>query len=239
VTMTVGRPHFGSTSPPDHLLLDLFHTPIVEPYAISEPLSTAGRLNMNYQILPFTAITRSSALHAVFSSQRIAALNPATHGLRHKLNDGLMNADTTEHRRRINIPETLRQFEQRFDSGDLFRSASEICTLFLIPVGGQTLENITTWWAQHRLTGDNLREQPYAYMYPLLTTKSNTYTVHVRAQTLARGTNNVTGEYRGSTTIERFIDPADERIGTEIDPDTQSLEPLYRYRIIENKRFAP
>lgn len=60
-----------------------------------------------------------------------------------------------------------------------------------------------------------------------------------RTQALARGTGNVTGEYRGSITIERFIDPADARLGGEIDPDTQSLEPLYRFRVIENKRFAP
>jgi hypothetical protein len=31
--------------------------PVVEPYAISEPLSVAGRVNLNYQIVPFTNIT--------------------------------------------------------------------------------------------------------------------------------------------------------------------------------------
>ena len=34
--------------------LDLFNMPVAESYPISEPLSTAGRVNMNYQIVPFT-----------------------------------------------------------------------------------------------------------------------------------------------------------------------------------------
>ncbi len=34
--------------------------PVVEPYPISEPLSTAGRINMNYQIVPFTYINRDN-----------------------------------------------------------------------------------------------------------------------------------------------------------------------------------
>ncbi len=34
--------------PPDHALLDFFTMPIVQPYAISEPFSTAGKVNMNY-----------------------------------------------------------------------------------------------------------------------------------------------------------------------------------------------
>ncbi len=38
-------------------MMDLFNMPTVEPYAISEPFSTAGKVNMNYQILPYTYIT--------------------------------------------------------------------------------------------------------------------------------------------------------------------------------------
>jgi hypothetical protein len=34
-------------------MLDLFHVPVVEPYAISEPFSTAGKVNLNYVIAPF------------------------------------------------------------------------------------------------------------------------------------------------------------------------------------------
>ncbi len=47
----------------DYLLLDLFSMPVVEPYPISEPLSTAGRINMNYQIVPSptSIVIRASA----------------------------------------------------------------------------------------------------------------------------------------------------------------------------------
>jgi hypothetical protein len=42
--------HKGMSAPRDHLLLDLFWMPVAEPYAISEPFSTAGKVNLNYQI---------------------------------------------------------------------------------------------------------------------------------------------------------------------------------------------
>ena len=234
-----GGRHYGATDPPDYLLADLFNMPVVEPYAISEPLSTAGRINMNYRILPFTGIERSTALHAVFSGQRVGAIPNSASEI---LNLDTSQANNTRIHHQIDTSETLRQFTGRFDAGDLFRSAAEICSLFLVPQG-QSLAGIRPWWAAHRMTGDNLRERPYATIYPLLTTKSNSYTVHIRAQALAEGKNVVTGEYRGSTTIERYVDPADARIGggepDGIDPDTQSLEPLYRFRVVDTKRFAP
>ncbi|MEJ0001459.1 MAG: hypothetical protein WDO13_21420 [Verrucomicrobiota bacterium] len=34
---------------------------MVDPYAISTTLATAGKVNMNYQIVPFTYLTRASA----------------------------------------------------------------------------------------------------------------------------------------------------------------------------------
>ena len=63
---------------PDHALLDLFWMPIVDPYPISEPFATAGKVNLNYQIAPFTYITRKTALRAVLQSVKITALNPST-----------------------------------------------------------------------------------------------------------------------------------------------------------------
>ena len=45
--------HPGARFPEDHLLLDLFHLPIIEPYAISEPFSTAGKINLNYIMAPY------------------------------------------------------------------------------------------------------------------------------------------------------------------------------------------
>ena len=233
-----GPRHFGATAPHDALLADLFNMPVVEPYAISEPLSTAGRINMNYQILPFTGIHRATALHAVFSGQKIGAI-PNSANTTYK--DSASQNTPTRIYHDIDPAETLRQFQNRFDADDLFRSAAEICSIFFIPKG-ETYSGIRTWWKDYRLTGDNVREKVYATTYPLLTTKSNTYTVHVIAQSLVRGTNKVTGEYRGSTTIERYIDPADARLGKgegQTNPDTHSLEPLYRFRVVENKRFAP
>jgi hypothetical protein len=106
----------------------------------------------------------------------------------------------------------------------------------------------------HSITGDNLREKPYGDLYPRLTTKSNTYTVHMRVQTLRKkpGPNHavwdevsdqVTSEYRGSSTIERYIDPHDPRFDGNhpdyIDVDKKSLEPAYRFRVVNSKRFQP
>src|SRR5262249_34788799 len=123
-------------------------------------------------------------------------------------------------------------------STDIFRSPSEICNLYLIPndtvynsfygytnAPGYSLTGSTmrAYWGDHALTGDNSRERPYADIYPRLTTKSNTYTVHFRVQVLKqvpRGDSNqwsqwdesrdvVLSEYRGSQTIERYVDPSD------------------------------
>ena len=55
----------GYEDPKDHYLLDLFWMPVVEPYAISEPFSTAGKINLNYQILPFTNIKRATGIHSL------------------------------------------------------------------------------------------------------------------------------------------------------------------------------
>ena len=53
--------HPGGENPPDHLFLDLFWMQVVEPYAISEPFSTAGKVNLNYQMLPFRNIRRAKS----------------------------------------------------------------------------------------------------------------------------------------------------------------------------------
>ncbi len=64
----------------DHLLLDLFWMPVVEPYGISEPLATSGKINLNSQIMPFTYITRTTGLRAVLKSVMLTALNPSAGG---------------------------------------------------------------------------------------------------------------------------------------------------------------
>jgi hypothetical protein len=117
------------------------------------------------------------------------------------------------------------------------------------------------FWSNHSGTGDNTRERPYSNLYAKLTTRSNTFRVHVRAQTIkkaVRGPNVasfnpaedlVTGEFRGSFLLERYVDLADlQEAGTKADftsgnPLDETAHPpldsYYRYRVLESKRFAP
>lgn len=267
------HPGFGSpssgppyTTPPDHAFLDLFQMPIVEPYAISEPFSTDGRINMNYQIAPFTYLTRNTGIRAVLKSTRMMAI-PTSAGLNYKMtgSNGSGESAPDDARYEINADKTLTGFEQRFSSGDIFRSASEICNLFLVPgtrvdgvapSGNPDYSSMDTWWNNYQLTGDNVREGPYGFLYPRLTTKSNTYTVHVKTQSLQKNPNTavdefdeefdqVTGELRGSYVVERYLDPNSDTLvkadgktpGSETDPD--SMVGPYKYRIVSSKRFTP
>jgi len=281
--------HPGEYNPKDHLLLDMFFMPVVEPYAISEPLSVAGRVNMNYQIMPFTHITRATGMHAVMKGEFITAV-PIEHVTKAKAfkrsSDGSVwdnfwdeRTDAMYWHRPIDVSETLRQFDERFENNSgvntsargLFRTASQICELYLIPetqMGTLTVNptkpmgsaairktQMDSFWEKHRITGDNVRERPYSNLYSRLTTRSNTFRVHVRAQVLrkARSTapttfdplkDAVLSEYRGSTLIERYIDPNNS---TTIPDYAQSSSPLsqiplesfYRFRALETKRFSP
>jgi len=256
------------TTPPDFAFLDFFTMPVVEPYAISEPFSTAGKINMNYQIVPFAYLKRNTGIRAVLKSAKMMAI-PTVDGRNYKSGatvDFTLTMPPT-YRYEINPSEqagTLAGFEERFNKGDIFRSASEICGIFLVPgnkidgtavSGNPTYTTMESWWNTYKLTGDNLRENPYGHIYPRLTTKSNTYTVHVQTQSLKKivgtaadafveGTDQVTGEYRGSFVIERYLDPntdglvkADGSPGSETDPD--SMVGPYKFRILSSKRFAP
>lgn len=244
--------HPGWEAPRDHLIMDLFWMPVAEPYAISEPFSTAGKINMNYEILPFTYINRATGMHAVLQGEKVTAI-PNNRAMFYRLTSNSVNF-----RLEIDIAETLSQFTRRFSEGDVFRSATEICDLWIVPQN-QTVAGMPAFWENHRLTGDNHRERIYTTLYPRLTTKSNTYTVHMQAQTLsmppglppgqwdeARG--RVTGEYRGSATIERHVDP-NERHGDPGEPPIPDyaanpsapppLEEFYRWRTLSQTRFAP
>jgi hypothetical protein len=171
----------------------------------------------------------------------------------------------------IHAGETLKQFQNRFDQGDIFRSASEICSMFLYPAKqpatptdvktalvtdsvGSTA-NIKGWWYDGKggerksLTGDNMRERPYALLYPLLTTKSNTYTVHFRAQVLKKipGTDVaqwvenkdvVASEFRGSSLIERYIDPSDPNLPDFATTPNATLDNYYKFRVVSTKKFT-
>ncbi|MDD5200062.1 MAG: Verru_Chthon cassette protein A [Terrimicrobiaceae bacterium] len=273
--------HKGMTSPRDHLLLDLFWMPVAEPYAISEPFSTAGKINLNYQIMPYTYITRSTALRAVLATEKIAQVNGGQ-GVAYKVNydlqagqggpsaNGGQSAMSVNARFPINLNATLAQFDDKFNgtnnSGvnssttpDLFRSASQICETYLVPRGTYTSASqfandwyITGTGGRFALVGDNVRERPYTDIYGRVTTKSNTFQVHYRVQSLQKRTNStqgtwdetkdiVTGEKRGAVIIERYLDP-NATITT--DPAatpalTNSLEGNYKFRIVNSTNFHP
>ncbi|MFZ4594257.1 MAG: Verru_Chthon cassette protein A, partial [Verrucomicrobiaceae bacterium] len=229
--------HFGFKAPRDHLLLDLFWMPVVEPYAISEPSSTAGKINMNYRMMPFAHITRATGLHAAMRSVRVTAMPAAMAWASNAAPSGASEAqkeycykafnvadnlkfDTNYH---INMAETLQGFAARFDAGDVFRSASEICDLYIVPQPipghsyinnnnrtnkplakpGQSpkLNDMTAWWSGDpldpddgmKLTGDNTRESPYNQLYPRLTTRSNVFQVHYRVQVLQKARSTAAG----------------------------------------------
>ena len=101
------------------------------------------------------------------------------------------------------------------------------------------------------------RERPYANLLGRLTTKSKTFTVHDRVQTLKKplGGNAgvwdetrdvVPGELRGSETIERFINPNETAIPDyaaifSSDPAARpdDLGKFYKWRTTNSRRFAP
>lgn len=237
--------HRGFVSPPDYLWMDLFTMPIVEPYAISEPFSTAGKINMNYQIVPFTYVTRSTGLRAVLAANRVSAVN-------------LTSATaSTMTRHPIHLNETLKQFQAKFDSNQIFKSASEICSMWLYPANTTTpttalatdtagsSSGITAWWytiGDKSGTGDNLREQPYTALYQNLTTQANTYTVHVYVQALDQAPTGkliVTGEYRGSYALERFLDPKDPRLPNFMNATGPNAMGYYQFRVNNTTQFLP
>ena len=248
----------GAAKIQDHLLLDFFWMPVVEPYAISDRFSTAGKINMNFQILPFTYLERSTGIYALLNSEKIGAIPNSKISSYKPASISGTNATLISSNPSFRLPidteETLRQFRTKFSQGEVFRSASEICDIHIVPQG-ETASSMTTFWQSHALTGENLREKIYTTLYPRLTTKSNTYTVHFRAQALRKlpgstvgtwteGKDQVLGEYRGSTTIERFIDANNTAIPdyaanpSQI-PSLDSLDKFYRWRVIENRQFAP
>jgi uncharacterized protein (TIGR02600 family) len=251
------HPGFGnpSASPPvapDHLVLDNFWMPVVEPYAISTRMATGGKINLNDQIAPFSYLHRNTALRALLVDLRIPAI-PVAMASAYKSS----GTPLTSIWNAVDENATVAQIENKFatNSVDAYLSESEICTVPLVPLG-QASDNVAdtqaaldSFWngfaAAGGLTGDNLRELPYAQLYGRLTTRSNSYTVHVRVQVLQKlphdpnqnvwneGTDLVLGDWRGSYEIERYLDPAAvaPAPGTPLGP--------YKFRIVSARRFAP
>lgn len=248
--------HPGSEPPPDFLLLDLFNMPVVEPYAVSEPFSTAGKINLNQRLIPFSHITRETGLHAALKNLEFTAIphvqvpgstntNPAQ-----SYRSGA--AVVTNTIQRVDVERTLEEIARVLDpngntGAGAFRSATEICRIPLIPqgLGAQTIQQ---FWQNRQLTGDNTRETPYHYLYPLLTTQSNTYQIHYRVQTLqalrTKANFNpaedflVTGEQRGSYVLERYLDANDPQFAGGM-TDRTPLGPFYQFRVLRHNRLTP
>jgi len=258
-----GRSHpgashlLGGIAPADHYIMDLFWMPIIDPRPMSMGFATEGKINMNYQILPFRHINRATGMHAVLKGEFVTAYsqedtrnngsptnqNPVIYKTVKDgstfPNQGWSEADGKIWYRHINIDESLRQFEERFefqtdnpDLGGLFRTASQICELHMIPDGSPRnaeppLRNIRgetqrknlmgQFWASNRLTGDNTRERLYANLYQKVTTRSNAFRVYFKAQSLVKARSlapnevnttkdSVSGEYQGSALIQRYLD---------------------------------
>ncbi|MDB6137136.1 MAG: Verru Chthon cassette protein, partial [Verrucomicrobiaceae bacterium] len=139
----VGAPSWSAgaaghgVAPADHYFMDLFFMPIVEPYAITDSYSTAGKINLNYQIVPFTYIRRATAVYAAMKGEMITAYSSVDTDPRKAA--GLPPSDTntviykkikdinpippdlwnenTDHvywHREINVDETVRQLDERF-----------------------------------------------------------------------------------------------------------------------------
>jgi hypothetical protein len=247
-------------NPPDHLWLDLFWMPVVEPYSISDAFSTAGKVNMNYRMANFPHIRRATALHGVFGDEQLLAV-PTGEAGRYKSSSLDVNAQIVAaggYRKRLDREETLKQFDERFAGGDLFRSASEICDIHLVPEGQTVAAMEGGFWGLHRLTGENARERAYTNLHTRLTTRSNTFRVHVIAQSLqkSRGSDpggfdpavdRVAATWRGSTVLERFIDPVHDPAAPIPDyatrdlkllngPSLKTLDFYYQWRVLEEER---
>jgi uncharacterized protein (TIGR02600 family) len=152
--------HPGAANPPDHLWTDLFWMPVVEPYAISEPFSTAGKINMNYAIAPFNYITRKTGMAALLRAEKIPAIATSVANTYKKSS----SSTTTSTRLNLNIAETLKQWDAKFAGNELFVSSSQICDLHLIPSGttislsGNTTDadsRMSSFWSTRTITGDN------------------------------------------------------------------------------------
>lgn len=299
-----GAPAYaGGVSPADHYIMDLFWMPVVGPYAISDSWSTAGKININFQIVPFTYINRATAVYAAMKGELLTSIpkEDATITSVTQRKGAAKTKSYKQHKdeemwpplffsekdkkywhRYIDLASTTALMKARMDmdpalptsptARGLFRTASQICEVHLVPEtiagakfnpGSVTVQNASAtmakFWQDHAITGDNIRERPYANIYQKITARSNTYRVHFRAQAMKKArsldptmvktvstagssTDSVIAEYRGSALIERYLD-----MNTTLPDYAQSGDPLaspslenyYRYRVLEAKQFAP
>ncbi|MDB6118529.1 MAG: Verru Chthon cassette protein [Verrucomicrobiaceae bacterium] len=210
--------HFGAKSPPDYLLLDMFWSPVIEPEPSKEAFETAGKINLNHELLPFRNITRATALHAAFKAETMMAI-PDSAASTYKTNQASNDAFRTY----IDTASTLKLWKDAVFSQDkVFLTAGQLCEQPLVPVDlfppgeAPSIAATETFWSTHRLTGDNTKERPYADLYSRLTTRSNTFRVHFIAQAIkqARSTPNgrfgdpdmITASTQGTCLLQRHLD---------------------------------
>jgi uncharacterized protein (TIGR02600 family) len=273
---TVDHPGFGS--PPDHLWLEFFWTPVTQPWPMSTDFATEGKVNLNHQLMPFTWVQRATALHGALKGVRIPAIPTVALDDQGDSAKGRADGSALEatFRYEVDVEKTVSGLNQRLDGGDVFRTASEICEQFLVPkrISGHAYDgsgfspsdpanvqaaDMTTWWNgsagdatdAFEATGDNLRESPYAQLYPRLCTQSNVYCVHYRVQSLkqARGAkanewddarDHVQAERRGSCVIERRLAPqATPLPDAATSSAARSLHEAQSFRVLSQTAFGP
>ncbi len=142
--------------PPDYLYMDFFSMPVVEPYSISDPGSTGGKINMNYQIVPFRHIKRATGLAAVMKSEFLTAVSfndanvylsrpggaPANKGQSWFWKEDSSASGKKFWHRSINVDATLKLFDERFSSGFAFISPAQICEMYLLPEKGGAADTL-------------------------------------------------------------------------------------------------
>lgn len=265
----------------DHLFADLFWIPIVDPFPASEVYSTSGKINMNATIEPFgDYIRRETALRAALTGigipvvdgdDKITGTKRAPNDQIPKFtlanavfwttgNDGRFIPEflDTEWIQPLNIDDTLDGIRAYLDTNEVFRSATEITQISLVP-DSTTLSGYASFWQQDRYkhTADNLREEPYAQAYARLTTRSNTFKVHYRVQVLQKSAatpdnqwvepvaandgspvDAIVAEYRGHSVIERYLDPNASYPDYTTASNPPLLSTFYRWRTLLSTRFS-
>jgi len=234
--------HFGARTPPDHLLLDLFFAPVLEPEMITHDFETEGKVNLNHQVLPFTHIKRATALHAVMKAETIMVI-PDEASASYKTG----SQPDDRFRRYTDAARTIDLWDDR-----TFLTESQLCEHYLVPEGlfatGEKPASVRMeeFWKEHRVTGDNSKEQPYARLYPRLTTRSNVFRVHVIAQSLKKARRTDPASFdsrrdailatsRSSAILSRRLDTHHQDLPDfQIAPETGQPKPLssfYRWHV--------
>lgn len=144
----------------------------------------------------------------------------------------------------IDTDATLKLWDDAvFSQGKAFLTASQICEHPLVPEGlfspgeDPTREAVDSYWQEHRLTGDNTKERPYAHLYSRLTTRSNTFRVHFIAQSLVKSRSGergvfdssldrVTATVRGSCLLQRELNAEHPDMPDYTAPATASSGPV-------------